>query len=225
MEERVLVVKVNLERKRMRRVTAAIDAIQAEDLRGYASDPRILFPGQKLEAQLTLVVSNASPVSMRSVETLAETHAIRCNLREFFSQPLSESAITHAVGQVVETNLAKFESGKNPAFPEGSTNIEILLSAEGVQFLLPIFLDGQIDAELPRKGDLLHVCGIMECLPSFSTYRLHSPTRGRITDTWKCTEGGRGKWRIWGLVRLELDSRIRVADLSVTYVHGGDGRD
>ena len=206
----------------MKDLTVALDAIQAEDLRGYTKGATVLHRGMTIEVQLALAVPKANSETISPVRRLVESHAVNCNLREFFSQPLTRSVLTHVAGHVLDSHIAEYGPGKDPAFPKGSTNIEVLVSADGIEFLVPVFLEGHVDVDMPGKGEVLHLCGIMECLPSFSTYRLCHTVKGRVLDVWKCPRDNPGKWSIWGILRLQLDKRIGKADVSVSCVHGGD---
>ena len=211
---------MKLRTNKTRSMTVAIDEVQVEDLDDSANYSDVMVPGLTLRAQLSLIVHNGYLKGIPSIGDIFQEAAVRCNLREFISQPMSDSALTHVVGHVLRTHKAQYGPGAIPAFPRGGTGVELLLTAEGIPLLIPYTFEGRVDVKLPEEGQILHVCGVMECLPSFSTYRIFSPVTARVRETWRCKDKMKGKWEIWGLARLELDPRIKRPKVDVCNVHG-----
>jgi hypothetical protein len=198
-------------------IVAAVDDLQADDLRGFPQHPE-LVEGLTLRAQLELV-HNAwhEPGMLARLNLLSEENAMRCNLTEFISQPIIASPLTHAIGHVVHVQAYEREQSVLQA---AGTDIEIALSADGVEFLIGASSpEGPMATPLPSEGELIHVCGTMYLYPSFCNNRLVSTVTGRIRRISKCTDFADNKQRIWGLVALEIDSRIVKPDLEVYNPH------
>ncbi len=194
-----------LKKRQFKSVIAAVDTDQTEDLMHFPKHPE-LKPGLTVRGQLALIARGRhSQESMSGISEGEEESISRCNLREFLSQPLRQSAVTHTIGRVVRTNRTVMDATPYRGL---RTSIEIQVSSSGVPFLVPSVLEGRVDFKLPHRGDLIHVCGVMMFLPSFSTYRLVSPVNARVSQIWKCPGFQSEKLSIWGLVDLELDSEI-----------------
>ncbi len=202
-------------------IRAAVDSEQVDDLVGRSARyPEVLLPGSTLRAQLALRIQPRW-TEILPVGRSADGNLAGCNLKRFISQPLIGSPMTQVVGRVAKTLVVKYEPDDD--HPSGRTHNEMILdSGSGVPLVVSSTCEGRIPLKLPKKDEIVHLCGVVECLPSFSLYRLFSPISGRITKTWECPDQDKGKWAIWGIVEIELlSSRVRKPTFSVSKVIEG----
>lgn len=197
-------------------ITTAVDEIQTDDLRGFPEHPE-LVKGLTLRTQL-IIAHNVRyrPSSLSRVDEAPEENAMRCNLAEFVSQPLAGSPLTHAVGHVIRAQA--FPRRESEELRAG-TDIEIVLSADGVRFVIPCSTEGDDPVSLPAEGELIHICGTMYSFPSFCNVRLASAITARIRDVTRCRRFANDKEKVWGLAVLDIDSSIKEPDVEMYNPH------
>lgn len=193
----------------MTTLDALLERIQVEDLGRRAS----IRSGSTMTAQLVLRIDTSSlRATLNASEGLLKDSRDQ-STGEFISQPAPKSALTHVLGRVLHTRVENLSP--NEQFPEGRVWVEILMTARNVPFVVVAHRDNGPDFEMPSRNSILHLCGILECEPSFTLLRTFCPVKAKVERVWRFDVCPGDEEEYWGTIRLRLSSRLRKTDFAV----------
>jgi len=193
----------------MTTLNALVERIQVEDLGRKAS----IRNGSTMTAQLVMRVGIPSLKAMLSANDELLKDSRLPSMGEFISQPARISALTHVLGRVLHTRIVNLSPSEQ--FPEGRVWIEILMTAQNVPFVVVAHRDGDPEVEIPSKNDMLHLCGVLECEPSFTLLRIFCPVPAKVEQVRRFDVCPGDEEGYWGMVRFKLSSRLRKTDHTV----------